>query len=632
MPVQDQSATRRRGGRSFLIAVVAIAVGLFAWESFKPANDDPTTPVTLADVVQHGSAAGFNLLLISLDTTRPDHLGCYGYAQARTPTIDSLLDHGVRFDDAVTSAPLTLPSHATILTGRYPPAIGVRDNGSYRLADQHVTLAEILKDHGYDTAAFVSAFVLDRRFGLDQGFEDYDFQASQDGHVGDEVSLELERRAHDVTSSAVQWLQSRHESRPDQPFFLWVHYFDPHQPYNSPIADVDHFRDRPYDAEIAFVDLHLKRLLDAFDRQGLRERTLIVLVSDHGEALFDHGEAFHGVFIYESTMRVALLLSCPTLFEKPFRVDDRLVGTVDILPTVLELFGLSPPAISDGRSLLARDPAPERTIYIETCFPPAVGCAKQHGLRRHTDKYILAPKPEFYDLRKDRHEQENLYDGNPAGLALLTDRLAQLLRGWDLAADDHAAEHQQTPEEIRRLEALGYVMGGSTAATDSLPDCKDQIDIVNQMTEVTRLIAFESYEEALELATEVAAQSEGFDAPVLKMAECYARLDRLPEAAEVLGRFAKAYPSAQHVYYYAKVLFALGRYDEMLEELQAAELLDPRLGAVPVLRGDYFVKMERYREAVEQYERAIAIDGERLGPTVGEKLREARKLLRESEP
>ncbi|MFH0981957.1 MAG: sulfatase [Planctomycetota bacterium] len=405
-------------------------------------------------MVHPGAATGFNVLLITLDTTRPDHLGCYGYKAIETPAIDSLLDHGVRFDDAVASAPLTLPSHASLFTGLHPPTLGVRDNGSYRLGPEYTTLAEVLRNQGYETAAFVAAFILDRRYGLDQGFNVYDFRISETGRKGTETLLN-ERGADDVTNSAIRWLDQRARSGTAAPFFAWGHYYDPHHPYKSPLADLERFRDKlPYDAEVAFVDMHFKRLLDTVDKHNLRARTLIVVVSDHGESLREHGEPNHGIFIYEATIRSAWLLSNPVLFDRPYRVDDRVVSLVDAFPTLLELLGLPLPSRGDGQSLLSVKPDPDRAVYIESYYPrEKLRCSTLCGLRRHTDKYILAPTPEYYDLRKDPREAKNLYATAPP---VLPQRLAELLRNWDQTGGARSGARTMSAEEEARLRSLGY--------------------------------------------------------------------------------------------------------------------------------------------------------------------------------
>ncbi|MBN2054380.1 sulfatase [bacterium] len=249
-----------------------------------------------------GEAAGFDVLLITLDTVRANRLGCYGYPSAATGSVDSLCNPGVRFDSAFSSVPLTLPSHATILTGRYPMEHGVRDNGLFKLDTVETSIAERLKSAGYDTAAFIGSFVLDQRFGLAQGFDLYDFEVSPQGIKPQMVDFN-ERSAQDVTDSYLRWLGERTAGKAATPYFAWLHYFDPHQPYSSPFVFEGRFTGHPYDAEIAYVDHHLGRILTTLEGLGTRRRTLILLTADHGESLGEHGEDTHGIFIYDATIR-----------------------------------------------------------------------------------------------------------------------------------------------------------------------------------------------------------------------------------------------------------------------------------------------------------------------------------------
>ena len=341
------------------VAIATLAAGLVVGAALILARGEAEQPVQPGQVVQPGAAAGFNVLLITLDTTRRDRLGCYGYGPAQTPTIDSLVACGIRFDDAVASSPLTLPSHATMLTGLYPVNHGARDNGTTHLPTDRVTLAEVLRARGYDTAAFVSCFVLEQRFGLAQGFDVYDFQVTPEGHRPDLADVS-ERAADVVTDAATEWLDGRQEATAAAPFFLWVHYFDPHHPYESPLGKTARFAGRPYDAEIAFVDTQLRRLLDALGEHGLRERTLIALVTDHGEALSEHFEQTHGYYIYDCTIRVGFVLSCPALFDRAYCLNDRVVGLVDLKPTIEDLLGIPPTTPCDGQSLTGPStPKPE---------------------------------------------------------------------------------------------------------------------------------------------------------------------------------------------------------------------------------------------------------------------------------
>jgi choline-sulfatase len=580
----------------------------------------------LGDHVERGAAAGFNVLLITLDTTRVDRLGCYGSTKGLTPNIDGLARHGVLFADAVTSVPLTLPSHASLLTGRYPPAIGVRDNGAYRLTPDHVTLAERLRGQGYATAAFVSCFVLDRRFGLDQGFDVYDFRVADTGRR-DPNALRHERPADQVTDAALAWLA---QPRAGAPFFAWVHYFDPHHPYASPLAAAGAFAGDPYDGEIAYVDQELGRLLAGLDELGLRDRTLIVLASDHGEALREHGEVYHGIFIYEATMRAALLLSNPVLFDGPVRLDGGVVGLVDVVPTLAAVLGLPAPEPVDGMDLVARSPGPDRAVYLESYHPAeGLGCAPLYGLRRHRDKYILAPTAEYYDLRRDPGEQVNLYETDTDAPDVLGERLAALMASMPAAAGGRTV----TDAERRRLESLGYVGAAYAPAAGDLPDPKDRIALINRMKEVGRLTAQGQLAEALALAESIHAACDGYEDVVHRIASLHGKMGHPEEAIAVLEAYAARHPSTNVYHHLALRLKALGRWDEFERALDAAERLDTDgRGSVPMLRGDGYFQRGRYAEALQQYERARAMDAQRLGATIEQKIALTRERLGSQAP
>jgi tetratricopeptide (TPR) repeat protein len=382
------------------------------------------------------------------------------------------------------------------------------------------------------------------------------------------------------------------------------------------------------------MDGQLNRLLEALDRLDLRDRTLIVLVSDHGEALAEHDERKHGILIYDATIRVALILSSPALFDRPYRVDDRVVGLVDVVPTTLDLLGLPPAAQGDGQSLLTAELDPDRAVYIESYYPrEKLGCSELHGLRRHTDKYILAPRPEYYDLRRDPKELRNLYEANPPRLASLKQELAELLQRHNQTGQAFAGATPMTPEEEARLRSLGYIGTSDVGDTRSRPDPKDRIRVINQLMDVDGLVRRGKHAEAIALARKAATQCDGYDYPIHKMADIYEQTNRLPDACRVLRDFAERHPSAGILTHLAKYYYRLEQYDLMEESLRAAETLDPLRGSIPALRGARFFKEGRYAEAVAQFERAIAIDGERLGPKALNNLRVAKsRLARESSP
>jgi arylsulfatase A-like enzyme/Flp pilus assembly protein TadD len=395
-----------------------------------------------------------NVVLISVDTLRPDRLGCYGYRGRTSPNIDALSRDGITFEDAMASAPLTLPSHASMLTGLYPLSHGVRDNGAFSLPTGVTSLAEVLNEAGYTTGGFIGAFVLDSRFGLDQGFDVYD----DDMKGGRQLSAfgYVERTADEVTRAAAGWIDSAEE-----PFFAFVHYYDPHTPYEAP----EEFRKRhmrsPYDAEIAFTDREVGMLLDALAERGLTERTLIVFVSDHGEGLGEHGESTHGYLVYEPTLRVPFIIRLP---EKSDLADIVSPGErisvparlIDLMPTVLDILGLAPPEM-DGRSLLPAlrgESVPPVFSYFETFYPYfAYRWSPLRGVRFNEWKYILGPEEELYNLKDDRAEAVNLAPEERDRTTELNRALMDVLR-----LEAEASENvQMSAEEIRRLSALGYV-------------------------------------------------------------------------------------------------------------------------------------------------------------------------------
>ena len=589
-----------------LVVIAAIWVVNRVWPSAERV-DRPAT-ARLSDPVETGEARGFNVLLVTLDTVRADRLGCYGHESAETPTLDSLVARGVRFDDAVTSVPLTLLSHATILTGLSPLSHGVRDNGRYRLAGEHVTLAEALSSHGYDTAAFVGCFVVDARFGLDQGFDVYDFEVSADGYRPAMPDYN-ERSATDVTDAAVRWLDERAISGANAPFFAWVHYFDPHQPYQSPLQRLPRFAVRPYDAEIAYVDAELGRLLDKLDDLGVRDRTVIVVAGDHGEALGEHGEPTHGMLIYESTMRVPLIVSCTALFDGAYHVADRVVGLTDVRPTVEDMLGVtgSPPV--DGRNLLRSGADDDRVIYVETEMPLSLaGWSPLRGLRTHTHKYILAPQRELYDLRKDPLESHNIYAADDSVAGSLESRLSQLMDQRGPGSD-----RALTDEEIERLGSLGYVQSGAARAEGLLPDPKTMMSVYSDAVRSEHLYGQGRYAEAAALARGVLEQSDMHIQALRVLAFSYVKLDRAEEAVGLLRESVDRNPGAFLVRSLAQVLILEKRYADALDALEVYASVDPLDGRVPLLRGDVYARQGLNEWAIIQYEEAMRLDEHRVG-------------------
>lgn len=432
----------------------------------EPAKQPPSSLAQFQSRLTPGELKGWNFLLVTLDTVRVDHIGCYGYARAETPTIDALAARGAQFDHAVADVPSTLPSHSTIMTGLQAPNHGARTNGHFTLGPEITTLAEVLKERGYATSASVATYVLNRRFGLAQGFDTYDdFEAGA-------VAPTVPRRADYITDAAIAWLERQRQASPESPFFVWTHYFDPHKPYDPPGEYAKRFADSPYDGEIAYTDAHLGRLLGYLEDRKALERTLVVLTADHGEGLGEHGEPTHSRLIYDTTIRVPLILVCPQLYDASCRVDDVTVGTIDIMPTVLSLLGIETDLEMDGVDLVTAAISPDRAMYIETMSPMVYhGWASLHGLRRIDAKYILAPTPEYYDLRNDPDELRNLLEGNSPVHTELASRLDDYLARRTSTEDVLAQAGSPPSAAVQRLAALGYV---STASADATPPARRQ--------------------------------------------------------------------------------------------------------------------------------------------------------------
>jgi arylsulfatase A-like enzyme/Flp pilus assembly protein TadD len=416
------------------------------------------------------------VVLFTLDTTRADHLGCYGAARAATPHLDALARSGVRFTHAFSPVPLTLPAHASLLSGRVPRRHGVRDNAGFTLDASVPLLTDRLSSAGYATAAFVSAAVLDRQGGLARGFATYD-----DGvRVGDRRAFDYEERAASQTVDAL--LPKLELLKP--PFFLWVHFYDPHFPYVPPEPYATKFKDRPYDGEIAFMDAQLGRVLDALRRKGT---TLYVAAAgDHGEGLGEHGEDGHGVFLYQATQHVPLVITGPGL--PAGTTIDANVGLVDVAPTILDLLALPPLPDTDGRSLV---PAmrgahtPPATYEMETFYPSfSYGWAPLRALASGPYKYVAAPRPELYELPTDPRETRDLIRSKPERASELAQTLARRTDGdaGGAPSDDPATDERRT-----QLTSLGYV-SGSHAPVGGGIDPKDGIGLLADLDAARRAV------------------------------------------------------------------------------------------------------------------------------------------------
>jgi arylsulfatase A-like enzyme/Tfp pilus assembly protein PilF len=574
-----------------------------------------------------GNAAGLNVLLISVDTLRADHLGCYGNDAADTPNIDALAESGIRFDQAVSAAPITLVSHTTLMTGLDPPVHGVRLNGTFRLSDDHRTIAEILQSNGYATAAVVGAFVLDARYGLGQGFDHYDDAVLPGLGHSDGRHAGAARPADHVTAGAFQWLD-KHLAGPDaSPFFLWVHYYDPHYPYEPPPPYRDSFADRPYDGEIAFTDAEIGRLIGALRARNLMDDTLIVFVGDHGEGLGEHDEETHLDLIYDSTMRVPLIFSCARMFGEGGVVRERVAGLVDVFPTLLDLLGIDHDREGlDGVDILSDDVDADRAVYIESLAGYLdYGWAALHGLRRVHDKLILSPNPEYFDLRADPGELDNLYGFERTALDLER-RLEARLAEWAPNSQARTAESPVDEEALDRLAALGYVRR-SAPAEDSGRDPKEMMHVDARLKVALELGS--SGDPASALREVEAVLAEYPDAPrALYMATAlYDQLGRLEEGEAALRRALERRPKAEGWVHLAWYAFHQKDFETFEIALEEAERLDPLDGGIYISRGHREASEGRLEEALRLFEKALEVDPVRSGASATENIRAVRAML-----
>jgi arylsulfatase A-like enzyme/Tfp pilus assembly protein PilF len=550
------------------------------------------------------------VLVITVDTLRADRLGCYGFGLAHTPAIDRLAEEGVRCIDAASSAPITLPAHCSIMTGLYPPAHGVRDNGNYALAPEAVTLAERLQAAGYRTAAFVSAAVLARRYGLDQGFGVYDDDLWSEDTP--QLFMIRERPAERTVDRALAWLDDSMRSAARQPFFLWVHLFDPHQPYNRRSPDLAAVAPTLYDAEVAEADRGVGRLIDWLGQRGVLDETLVVLTADHGESLDEHGEPTHGIFIYDSTIRVPLIWRLPgvlaanTTYGGPVR-------HIDIVPTVLGVLGLPGGDSTQGTNLLAalqgRAPAPDLVQYSETRLAEeGFGMAPLFAVRHAGRKWIQAPQPELYDLRRDPRELTNLYPVDAAGAAPLEHELeAVTAASTRLALTAPTRLIDRETEEM--LRALGYLAPPEQRAEMAGRDPKDGMVLYNKLQDARQFLQVDRLDRAQALLDEILAVApENVTARNLLAFVAVKRGD-LDEAKRQYEASLEQQPR-QHRIHGALGTLALrgGELDESERRFRLALELAP--SDVEAMSNLGFIDAVRGNDAGAEawYERAIATD------------------------
>jgi len=546
-----------------------------------------------------------NCLVITIDTLRADRLSSFGSTTVSTPDIDRIAAEGFRFTRCFAHTVTTLPSHANIFLGVLPPFHGVHDNANFVVPPELPTMAEVFRQSGYQTAAIVGAYPLDRRFGLDRGFSIYD-----DDYGTQDFSrpVFVERPASVVVDRALGWLKNV-----SGPWFLWVHVFDPHYPYSPPEPFNSHFRDNPYDGEVAYVDRELGRLVDFLKQNNLVERTVIILTSDHGESLGEHGEKTHGYLAYNSTLHVPLIIRAPGF--KGGRSEEAVVSHVDIFPTVCDLLELKKPAGLQGRSLLPvlrGKKLAGRPVYFESLYPYySRGWAPIYGYIDFPLKFIDSPLTELYDLERDFRELNNLARGRD-----LKPERQRLLALREAAAGPEAAAARVSPsrESLDRLRSLGYLGGGATPKSDFKPsdDVKSFMPYENRAEEAMSLFHQRGrVGEAIELLQANLREKEDHDLSYTYLSSLYLESGRPGEALAVMKRGQEKLPGNYTIFLaYISTLLQLGQYEEVIRSTDRVQSF-PQAQNDPEIwnsLGAAFLGLGRFDEALGQLEKALAVD------------------------
>ena len=622
-----------------LVRFGAVGIGLTALLSAGcaelPGGTDPVRPL--------------NVVVVTLDTLSARHLSQYGSNRIETPAFGRVADEGVLFEQATATVPLTLPSHTSMFTGTYPMFHGVRDNGGYYVREDAETLAEVLRDAGYRTGGFVAAFVVDSRWGLDQGFDRYydDFNFRE----FERISLDsVQRPGDEVMDAALAWMDEVKEER----FFSWIHLYDPHWPYEAPepwASRVSGYSEASYDAEVLFTDSLVGRLLDWLDESALADDTLLVLIGDHGESLGRHREGAHGFFIYDASMQVPFLLRAPyRQIGRGLRVPAQVRG-IDLMPTVLGLVGVPVPEPVQGVSLAPLADGSESDLglwaYSESLYPRNhYGWSPLRSLRNGLLHFISAPRPELFEVLDDPGEATNLAPDRPGQVRQLQARLDQLVAELGNEGAEEQAPETLDEDTRAQLAALGYLGGSSRVRVNEdepLADPKDKIVLYNllkaagtdstedrveeAMTKVRRVLAEDSgileahfilgnlfvkqedWDEAIVAYREALSLDPEYKSAILGLADAYRLADRLDEAAAGYRRLLELDPNDNQAFYHlAEIHAAREEYEAALEVLAALEATGEERAPAHNLKGECLLSLGRLDEAEAELRLALEMD------------------------
>jgi len=546
-----------------------------------------------------------NFLLVTIDTLRPDRLSCYSRENLKTSNIDSLTRKGILFSRAFAHTPTTLPSHANILLGLTPLYHGVHENANFIVREEFLTLAEHLKSYGYSTGAFVGAYPLDSRFGLAQGFDVYD---DDYGTLSSQKPGSGERKAEVVVDKALEWLKKQKSC-----WFLWIHCFDPHDPYEPPEPFKTQYEKNPYDGEVAYVDFVLGKLFSYMKEKDFFENTLIIFTGDHGESLGQHGEMTHGYLAYNSTLWVPLIISVPGI--KPRKVHQQ-VTHIDIFPTVCDILQIKKPSFLQGISLLPAikgKKLTEQTIYFESLYPYlSRGWAPLKGYIYGNEKFIDSPIPELYDLDEDFGELNNLaekkkFDG-------YREKLARIIKNQSLP-ENKKPEQRIDREARERLRSLGYLLSSQIPKKGSFgpeDDVKILLPYHNKAMKAMDLYHKGKVKEGIELLKEVITERQDVDIAYSNLATIYKEQGNLKDAIEVLKLGLERLPSSYEILStYVLYLNHAGQYDDVIAILNKKRLrqmeYDPELWNY---LGVAYWSKGNFEKALEAYEKALSLEND----------------------
>ncbi|MCI0416952.1 sulfatase-like hydrolase/transferase [bacterium] len=557
---------------------------------------------TSSSSIAYGQFKDYNVMLVTIDTLRADHLPAYGYSKVKTPNLDRVAAQSFKFARAFAHVPLTLPSHASILTGRLPISHGVRDNGSFHLEDSENTLAEILRDKGYATAGFISAFVLDSTFNIQQGFDFYydNFDVAEYQGVD---PRSIQRRADETVTEAQNWVDQNSPKK----FFMWIHFYDPHDPYDPPEPYRSEYSSEPYDGEIAFTDAAFGKLLAKLESKELMNRTILIVTADHGEGLGEHGESTHGMFLYNTTMHVPLFIRMPGGKSKTV---EELVSHIDLVPTILDLVGIQIPAAVHGASIIPIIEGKEkkkRVAYSESFYSLFhYGWSALEGVTSKKYKYIQAPRPELFEVQKDWGEMKNIAQQNGPLARAMKSELDGIITVY--AKKDLQSPRNMDLEMAEKLRSLGYIASrvSPTKRSEKI-DPKDKIYLAVRLQEAAGAALAKNYPLAIRLIEPVLKEQGNIVEGLYVAGVSYAGVGNYDQAIHYLLQAISLTPD------HAMAQYNLGAAYLMKNDLKQSEYwllkvveASPQLISAHIKLGQVYQTAKKPEQAAPHFQKAIA--------------------------